>query len=144
VSPVSLGRSRYDEISRLSNRASRLLERLAADEEYYLPKRFTRFDSAFTIAPTTGGRWRRWALLQRAASVRRHYAAYVIQSLWRVKEYKQMDEAELRAFFPLDFRDLQHAEVRLLRGLADGISRRALAEAIGISAAAPLEEEEES
>jgi hypothetical protein len=143
-SPVPRGRSRHEILSSLSGRADALLARLAQEDDFFRRGSLARSPYLeLAAAPPAPRRapWRRLARRrladQRRVDLRRHYAAYLIQVLWRMWRDERAAEPDLRAFFPFDLADVRRAEVRSLRALGYRLARRALEAALGIRAAQP-------
>ena len=76
------------------------------------------------------------------AQIRRNHAAYVIQSLWRMRE-GHVDVPDTDQFVTLEMSDWQEAEVRALEGLKDGELSREYERALRKTKEEEEEEEEE-
>ena len=76
------------------------------------------------------------------SQIRRNHAAYVIQSLWRMRE-GHVEVPDTQQFVTLELSDWQEAEVRALEGLKDGELSREYERALRKTKEEEEEEEEE-
>jgi len=130
----------------LRGRLADLSARIAQDQLFYQAFSFGRFDSGLSVAPPGRSRQarRRWAALTvkvHADAVRRHYAAWIIQSAWRATAGKLPGfTPNLRQYFGLELEDFQRAECRAMRSLADKVLGETLQGVIGLGRGAEGED----
>jgi hypothetical protein len=138
----SRSQSRAAVIAATRLRLSDLSRRVLEDQRYY--RMFGiglypcgKFSLSPSIKPQPVSRyleqWLRLCTSLKTSSNRRHYSAWLIQSLWRAYKTRQDGEkpARMRDFWTLDVGDLQRAELNGLNSAADELLRNNLMSVLG-------------